>query len=117
VDPERLGDDLAHGHPRVQRGVRILEDDLDLAPDRPHLTPLEARDVAAVEEDRAGRRLEQLDDRAPERRLAAARLADDAERLALADGKVDPVDCADGADGVLEDARLDRKVLDEPLDP
>ena len=34
VDPQRLGDDLAHRHPRVQRRVRILEDDLDIAPNR-----------------------------------------------------------------------------------
>ncbi len=37
VDAERLGDDLAHRHPRVERRVGVLEDDLDVAPDGPHL--------------------------------------------------------------------------------
>jgi hypothetical protein len=36
VDPQGLGDDLAHRHARVQRRVRILEDDLDLTPHRAH---------------------------------------------------------------------------------
>jgi hypothetical protein len=31
VDVERLPDDVPHGHARVQRGVGVLEDDLDLA--------------------------------------------------------------------------------------
>ena len=43
VDPQRLGDDLAHGHARVQRRVRVLEDDLDLAAHRPHVAAAETR--------------------------------------------------------------------------
>ena len=35
VQPQRLGDDLADRHPRVQRGVRVLEDDVHVAPQRP----------------------------------------------------------------------------------
>ena len=35
VDAQGLGDDLADGHPRVERAVRILEDDLDTPPHRP----------------------------------------------------------------------------------
>ena len=47
-----------------------------------------AQDVGPVEEDRAGVRLDQPDDAAGERRLAAARLADDPERLVPArDGR------------------------------
>ena len=42
-------------------------------------------DVAAHELDRAAGQVEQPHDAARERRLAAAGLADDAERLALAD--------------------------------
>ena len=30
VQPQRLADDLAAGHPRVERRVRVLEDDVDL---------------------------------------------------------------------------------------
>src|SRR5437867_3365176 len=72
VHAQRLGHDLAHRHARVQRRVRILEDDLQLASYVAHLATTEPRDVLAVEDDLARRRLEQLDDRPAERRLAAA---------------------------------------------
>src|SRR6185436_20672473 len=52
VDAERLGDDLAHGHARVQGRVRVLEDDLDLPADGAHRAPSQRRDVTAVEDDR-----------------------------------------------------------------
>ena len=77
---------------------------------------VERGDVAAVEDDRARGRLDQPDDRPAERRLAAARLADDAEGLALRDGQIDAVDGAHRPDRVLEDAGLDREVLDQALD-
>jgi hypothetical protein len=63
VDPQRLGDDVAHGHARVERGVRVLEDDLHLPPDLTHLAAAEPRDVAPVEDDLPGGRLDQLQDR------------------------------------------------------
>ena len=56
VDRERLADDLADALARVQRRVRVLEDDLHLAPQRPHAARCdEVRDVLAFEADRAGR--------------------------------------------------------------
>ena len=116
VDPKRLGDDLAHRHPRVQRRVRVLEDDLDVASDRTHLAARKRCDVLAVEDDPAGRRLEELDDGSAERRLAAAGFTDDPERLATAHREIDTVDRLYLPDGVLEQSRLDRKVLDETLD-
>ncbi len=61
-------------------------------------------------------RLEQLDDRAAERRLAAAGLADDAERLPRLDAEAHAVDGSHLTDRVLEEAGLDREVLDEVLD-
>ena len=116
VDAQRLGDDLAHGHPRVQRGVGVLEDDLDLAADGTHLLAAVVRDVLAVEDDPTRGRLEQLHDRAAERRLAATRLPDDSERLAPKNREIDAVHRLHLADGVLEEAGLDREVLDEPFD-
>ena len=51
------------------------------------------------------------EDRAPERRLAATRLADEAERLAALDRQRDVVDGLDVADVAVEhDAALDREV-------
>ena len=40
VDAQRFGDDLADGHPRVQRRERILEDDLHRAPQPADLAPI-----------------------------------------------------------------------------
>ena len=90
LQPQRLADDLADPLARVERGVGVLEDHLHLAPQRPHLAPREPGDLTALEADRARARLEQLQDRAARRRLAAARLADQAERLALPTLKLTP---------------------------
>ena len=117
VHLERLGDDEADALARVQRRVRVLEDHHHLAPDRPHLRAREVRDVAPVEDDLAAGRVEQAHDAARHRRLAAAGLADDAERLALVDGEGDAVDGLDGADLLLEDdPARDREVLLQVLD-
>ena len=116
VDGERLSDDLAHRLPRVERRVRILEDHLHLAPQRPHLARGELRDVAPVEANRSGGGLEQLQHQARGRRLAAARLADDAQRLAAANAERHVLDGVDDAAAAREHARGCREVLREVLD-
>ena len=84
VDDQRLADDLAGRHARVERGVGVLVDHLHAPAVGQHRSRVEAGDVLAVDADRAGGRLEQLQQRAPDRRLAAAALADQAQRLAAA---------------------------------
>jgi hypothetical protein len=94
-DGDALADDLAHGHVRVQRRVRILKDDLHAAAERAELLLGHLRDFPAVEEDAPRGGLDEAEDRAAERALSAARLAHEAERLAAADverGAVDGVD-------------------------
>ena len=59
----------------------------------------------ALDEHLARGRLVEADDAAPERRLAAARLAHEAERLAARDVQVDAVDGAQHVDGRLAHAR------------
>ena len=73
VDVERLGDDPAGGHPRVEAGVRVLEDHLHPAPQAAQVRALELGDVLAVEEDPAAGRRVEPDDRPSGRALAAAR--------------------------------------------
>src|SRR5207253_10074628 len=92
VHAQRLSDDLAHGHPRVEGRVRILEDDLHLPPNVAHLAACELRDVLPVEDDPAVCGLHELDDRPAERRLPAAGLADEPERLAGLDRQMDALD-------------------------
>jgi hypothetical protein len=66
-----------------------------------HLARPLGRQILAIEfdtaADNAGRRREEPDDRQAGCGLAAARLADEADRLALTQGEGDPVDGLDDA--------------------
>ena len=115
VEPDRLADDLATGHARVERGVRILEDDVHATAEGPQLAPREVRDVLAVEPDRPVRRLEQPVDAVADGRLAAARLADEAEHLARRKREGDAVDGVDDA-AAAGHSPSQREVLDQPID-
>ena len=82
--PERLGDQVVHGHARVERRVGVLEDHLGVAH---HLAAL-ARAAGRTGPGRGTRmraagRLDQLQDGAGDRGLAAPRLAHQRQRLAL----------------------------------
>ena len=111
VHVNRLGDDIADRHARVQRGVRILEDHL-----RPAAVLLHGflRDRLAVENDLAGGGLVQVQQRAANGRLAAAGLADKAQRLALLDGEGHVVHGLEHRG--LEEAGGDREILLEVSD-
>src|SRR4030095_3154376 len=91
------------GEHRIERGHRLLEDHRDLfAADLSHLGrgQIEEASPAVVDRalDDAARGLrDQAHDREGRNALPGAGLADDAERLALVDVKIDPVDGADNA--------------------
>ena len=117
MDDERLGDDRADRLARIQRRVGILEDHLDLAPQRGQLATLQVGHLAPVDLDAAVRRGQQARNQPRRRRLPAAGLADDPERLAAADVERDAIDRADRPDLLLEEDPLrDREVLDEVAD-
>ena len=101
---------------RVQARVGILEDHLHLAAQGPKGAGAELRDVPALEDHVALGRLEQPDDRAAERGLPAAGLADEPKRLSLADGEGHIVDGMDRPDLAPEHALPDREVLLDVLD-
>src|SRR5207247_2075596 len=98
VEPDRLLDLVANGEHGVQRGHRVLEDHRDLCPaDREQLLLGESGEVVPAEEDPAAwldpaGQIDQPHDRQRRHGLAAARLADDAERPALVDREGDAVD-------------------------
>ena len=99
----RLGDLAVDAEQRVQRGHRVLQDHGDLC-DRGCGASRAGRFVVSscpaksmLPPTIARCRRQQTDDRQAGRGLAAARLADEAERLALAQGKADPVDRLDDA--------------------
>ena len=92
MDRKRLADDLRDGLPRIERRIGVLEDHLHLASQRTEPTVGQVRDVLALEPDRSGCRIEETQHQAGCRRLAAAGLADDPERLASADRQRDVFD-------------------------
>ena len=117
VHLQRLGDDVADRHARIERRIGILEDDLDLPADHPHLPPLQGGDVGAVEFDAARGRLDQPHDQAAGGGFAAARFADHGQRLALIDVEADIIDRLHGADLALQhDSLGDREMLHQPFD-
>ena len=74
VHVERLADDLAHLHARVQGRVRVLEDRLHPAPEARRRLPVQAFQVGAVEAHLARGRRQQLEQAARDGALAAARI-------------------------------------------
>ena len=113
---ERFTDDRTDRHARIQAAVRILEDDLHPAPHLAQLVALEAHEVLPPEADDPFGRVAQADHGPPGRALAAPRLADQAERLALLDFETDVVHGANAAGFGLEDARQDREMHLQALD-
>ncbi len=103
VEDDRLGDlipDREHG---IEAGHRLLEDHRHVvAAHLAHLVVVERQQVAPVEVDLArrdlgGRDVEQAHDRQGGHALAAARFADDAQRLAALDRVGHAIDRPDGA--------------------
>ena len=108
-DGQRLGHDVDDASARVQRGDRVLEDHLHLRPQCAQVAAAERRQLGLAEHDPARGGLLDLDDGPPGRGLAAARLADEPERLALAQGEGD---AGDGLHGRVAPAEGDVEVLD-----
>src|SRR5690606_12413309 len=109
-DVQALAHDVDDPPPGVQRRDRVLEDHLHLRPQPAQLLGAEAAEVAPVEDDPAGGGRWRVHDRPGRRRLAAAGLADEPERLAPGDveGHVGHrPDPASAADGELDDQVLD----------
>ena len=99
VHEQRLADDLAGGHARVERRVRILEDDLEALAQAAQLVRRQARQLDAVEAHRPARGGDELHGAAGRRRLAAARLADERQRLAALHVERHARDGVDGTAG------------------
>ena len=111
---QRLADDRADRHPRIQGAIRVLENHLHPLPHSPQFFPVQRGEFAALDEDRAGGGREQLDDHAAERRFAGARLTDQAEGFARLDLEADPIDSVNHL--AAEKAGPHREVLDHVLD-
>ena len=111
MDLQGFADDVARRHARIERGERVLEDDLHLAAIGSHLRLAKTGDLPALDFHRTGRRLDQAHHGAAGRGLATARLTHQPQCLALADRKADAVDGIDLANRAAQQALLHRKVL------
>ena len=112
MDLPPLRDDLPGGHTGIERRVRVLEDDLDCAPQGLQVGAAAAVDVTAAKTDAALRRLFEPDEQAGQCRLAATRLADDRERFPPMQLEADTVDGLDSC----SPATVWREVLDDSVD-
>src|SRR3989304_2866125 len=116
VDAQALPDGLADRHPRIERRVRVLEDDLHVAAHGLQVGAAQLQHVDAVEPDGARAGLDQAQHRPSDRRLATTRLSHQAEGLAFPNGESHPVDRLDPAHGPLQHSGAHREVLDQGVD-
>ena len=117
MDLHRLGDDVADRHARIERGVRILENHLQVAAHLAHVAAVELGQILALKDDLALGRLVELQNRAAGGRLAATRLADEPQCLTLLDIERDAVDRLNRANLPLEDdSPRQREMHDQIVD-
>ena len=115
-DRYAFADDPAHGEARVQRRKRVLEDELHVAAERPHLPRRDVCDVLTLEDDPAGIGLHQIEHGTAEGGLAAAALAHEAHALPALDGEVNAIHRAHVPHHAAQQAVPDRKILLQVFD-
>ena len=113
---DRLGQDIAHAHARIEAGERILEHHLHAAAHAAQPPGRKIVDALAIQHHLAGGDVEQPQDGPADRRLAAAGLADERQRLAALDLKGHAVHRIDPVGLAAEQAAADRKMLLEVVD-
>ena len=108
VHLQPFGDDVADRHARAERAIGVLEDYLEVAPERLHRLPRPALHLLA-EHDDAALGVDQAQECKAERRLAGSRFAHHPQRLAAPHLNVDAVHRLDVADGPAQQPALDRE--------
>ena len=116
VDPQPFLDDPADGHAGIQGAERILKDDLHIAAELPQRRARAVGDVFAAKVNRAARRFVQAQQRAADRRFAAAAFADESQRFAGLDGERDVIHGVDVSHHALQQPLPHRKVLFQVAD-
>src|SRR6185437_1165000 len=106
---KRLGHDVTDTATRIERGDRVLEDELRPPAHLPQGLAPHGGEILAVEQHPARYSRAQLQYRAAEGRFAATGLADEPQRLAARDLEAD---IRNGMYGPVADAVLDNEVFD-----
>ncbi len=91
MNGERLGDDFADAHPRIERGEWVLKHHLHLAALRAQLFSAKREKIASLEADFPAIGLDQPQEHARQGGFPAATLADDGKRLATKNGEAHAV--------------------------
>src|SRR5258708_24033696 len=115
MDTWAEGDRILDCQPRIERRIAVLEHHLHLPAELGEIER-DRTDLFSVEQDLADVGLDDLHDQPRGGRLAAAGLADDAERLALGHLEIDAVDGAHHRSRPREQAALAAEMLDEAAD-
>ena len=63
---QRLADDLPDRHARIQRGIRVLKDHLQMTPRAAQLALRQMRQIASTKDHLPARRLSQTQERTPQ---------------------------------------------------
>ena len=112
MDLQRLGDDRADRHARIERRVRVLKHDLHLPAQRAQLGAVHRAHLPPFKPDLAGGRFIEAQNRAACGRLATATFADQAQRLVFVYGEADAVDRFHMADRFAQEPALDPLLFD-----
>src|SRR5207247_642698 len=115
VDIQCLANTVLDGHARVERTVRVLENHLELAAQRPQFGTVQPSDVFAFEEELASGRLDEPDDGAAQGGLAAAALPHQAHRFTRRNLKTHIIHRLDPRRGRAKHATAYRKMHPEIL--
>src|SRR5262249_37515510 len=111
VNDQRLAYDRTDRHARIERGIRILKNDLHVAAQGPQLRSVERCDVRTLKPPLARGRLSQAQDTAPGGGLAAAGFAHQTQGLPRAYLEAHVVDGVYPLGRARKDAALDEKLL------
>ena len=116
MERQRLGQDLADGHARIERRIGILEDDLRIAAEGAQFVGVQCEQIASLEANSSRIRLDQAQHQPADGGFAAAGFADQRQRLAGIDAEADAIDRLDERGRPAEHRPLGDEMLDQAFD-
>src|SRR5262249_7173389 len=111
MNGERLADDRPNRHSWVQRGIRILKNDLHVAAFSTQVLFPKRQQISTIEPDNAGVGFVESQDGAVCRGFATPGFADEPKRFARIDGEADIVNRFYIRRRTSKDATVNRKIL------
>src|SRR6266849_8338761 len=116
VNDQGFANDRADVHARIERCIRVLKDNLDVAAQDAKLAGLQRPDILAFKMYLAPGRFDQAKHATPGSRFATAGFANQPERFAALDVKIDAVARMGAAGSAAEQAALEREFLGQVPD-